>query len=404
MGHGDSPEGSRPGRILVQPQVSAYLYPWDWLGDPLVVSRLGLRRTPERERRRRLPQRAGSDAAASRAPFRRRRDRRALPSGPKCRVGGTPALPVRRAVDGLAKTPFNGRSKFSVPAGCGSARGSCSPTTAPWAVGTGTWSLATASVTATSGRSALPTVRYASTLPCSRPRRCLAFRWRGSRSRPAANSGAEHGGHHEKTVGAYTPLAELILSICCCGACRRVWKAEGLDACATVQALREAFEAAQRQAVGVDATPEDVLGTPLAGLLLSCRQLHTDALLEGVLAAFRVSSLACGSHCTPSQTRGPPELHPGSRRNRPGGQRGAGSCPGGVPAGRGRSCGSPVLGAGRRRRGGLRQSPGAHRARRSRWASTLLLQAGADELHLYHFGLANEQQLPLFSRLASLSA
>jgi hypothetical protein len=29
-----------------------------------------------------------------------------------------------------------------------------------------------------------------------------------------------------------------------------------------------------------------------------------------------------------------------------------------------------------------------------------LLNAGADELHLYHFGLANVSQLGLFSRLA----
>ena len=29
---------------------------------------------------------------------------------------------------------------------------------------------------------------------------------------------------------------------------------------------------------------------------------------------------------------------------------------------------------------------------------------GADELHLYHFGLANERQLRLFSRLASPAA
>jgi hypothetical protein len=33
-----------------------------------------------------------------------------------------------------------------------------------------------------------------------------------------------------------------------------------------------------------------------------------------------------------------------------------------------------------------------------------LLHAGADELHLYHFGLANRKQLPFFSRLASLAS
>jgi hypothetical protein len=33
-----------------------------------------------------------------------------------------------------------------------------------------------------------------------------------------------------------------------------------------------------------------------------------------------------------------------------------------------------------------------------------LLNAGADELHLYHFGLANRKQLPLFARLTSGSS
>jgi len=38
------------------------------------------------------------------------------------------------------------------------------------------------------------------------------------------------------------------------------------------------------------------------------------------------------------------------------------------------------------------------------WQARRLLHVGADELHLYHFGLANEEQLPLFSCLASLSS
>ena len=40
MGSGDGPEAPRRGPTIVPPQVSAYLYPWDLVGDPLVVSRL----------------------------------------------------------------------------------------------------------------------------------------------------------------------------------------------------------------------------------------------------------------------------------------------------------------------------------------------------------------------------
>ena len=123
-----------------------------------------------------------------------------------------------------------------------SARGSCSPTTAPSAGNTVTSSCATASATATNGRSARPTRRYASTPPSWHSKRCMSSPWTGCRSKPAARSGAEHGGHHDKSVGAYGPLGETILSICCCGACRRDWSVHGLDPEATVRSLCEAFE------------------------------------------------------------------------------------------------------------------------------------------------------------------
>ena len=97
--------------------------------------------------------------------------------------------------------------------------------------------------------------------------------------------GVAHAGQHEKSAGAYTPLAEQILSICCCAACRRGWSIRGLDTGAVVRSLREAYESAMGEK-SPDASPADVLGPQLANQLLACRHTHTDNLLNEVLGAI----------------------------------------------------------------------------------------------------------------------
>ncbi|MGA2528414.1 MAG: hypothetical protein ABSG36_04535 [Acidimicrobiales bacterium] len=214
--------------------------------------------------------------------------------------------------------------------------------------------------------------------------------------------GAVHGGHHDKSAGAYTALCETILSICCCDACKRGWSLRGLDPDATQLALREASDAAMRE--GATATPEDLLGTPLAGQLLAQRQRHTDSLLTEVLsevsdlnASLRITLHAQGApwatgaspgltlesakmaHCVlvPVEPTDPgtPALIAATRSS--------------VPSHVATAAYVNLLGP-------IRTAGFDEHAKR--------LVSAADELHLYHFGLASTRQIPLFSSLASLSS
>ncbi|MFD4327901.1 hypothetical protein ACFWQC_24945 [Nocardioides sp. NPDC058538] len=90
--------------------------------------------------------------------------------------------------------------------------------------------------------------------------------------------GFGHGGHHEKTDGAYDAAAQLLLSICCCANCREDWAGRGLDAGATVAALRAA--------TGADAAGATVDATALEKILAS-RHAAADELRHRVIAAVR---------------------------------------------------------------------------------------------------------------------
>ncbi|NGN91967.1 hypothetical protein G5C66_04350 [Nocardioides sp. KC13] len=90
--------------------------------------------------------------------------------------------------------------------------------------------------------------------------------------------GFGHGGHHEKTDGAYDAATQELLSICCCPACRADWTDRGLDAEATVAALRAATGAA---ASGQTVDPK-ALDT-----ILESRHAATDELRRRVIAAVR---------------------------------------------------------------------------------------------------------------------
>ncbi len=217
--------------------------------------------------------------------------------------------------------------------------------------------------------------------------------------------GSEHGGHHEKTFRAYTPLAELILSICCCDACQRGWQAEGADADETVQKLRGAFEAAQDLADAEEVTPDEVLGAQTAELLLTSRQRHTDAVLDGVLTALEEvePSLRITLHAQPEPwaTGASPGLTPTSARR-------ANAVLVPVEA---TSPHSPDVIAAARHSVPAAVSVAAYvnvlvpvEADGFEEHAVRLLNVGADELHLYHFGLANRKQLPRFARLTSGSS
>jgi hypothetical protein len=52
--------------------------------------------------------------------------------------------------------------------------------------------------------------------------------------------GVAHGGMHDKTAGAWSPATSRLLSICCCAACQTTWIARGLDPGQVIADLRTA--------------------------------------------------------------------------------------------------------------------------------------------------------------------
>jgi hypothetical protein len=98
--------------------------------------------------------------------------------------------------------------------------------------------------------------------------------------------GVAHLGHHEKTEGAWTPAAAVLLSICCCTACQAAWAAAGLVPAEIVAGLRAAV-------LDPEVTPPDaVLAT-----ILAVRHRHTDLLRAQVLAGLPRVPITL--HCQP---------------------------------------------------------------------------------------------------------
>ena len=95
--------------------------------------------------------------------------------------------------------------------------------------------------------------------------------------------GIMHGGHHEKTEGAYGTEAQRLLSICCCIACQDAWRAEGLNPDRVVASLR------------AEAPDPAVLNT-----LLEVRHTATDVLRHAVIDAVRTAApLEIALHAQP---------------------------------------------------------------------------------------------------------
>jgi hypothetical protein len=401
MGSGGGLEGSGEGATVVGPQAVAYLYPWDLVGDPLMVARLVS---------------AGFEHVSVAAAY--HSVRASTPQHPLHRfvVAERAALyrPVRSAVwAGRSLRPFSapwtGREdsfKHAVEAlDAGGLRVSA------WVVLTHNTTLGREhrdlAVSNCFGDSydwalcpANAEVREYAALLATEAVRDLALE--GVSLEACGQLGVEHGSHHEKTAWAYSPLGEEILSICCCGACQRSWEAEGMDARATVQALKEAFETAERQHDGAVGAPEEVLGAATAASLLTCRQHHCDALLEEVLGSLLSADdslrITLHAQASPWATGASPGLTPSSAQ-RPNAvlvpiQATSTNIAGDVAAAR--HLVPPEVSVAAYVNLLAPIAPDDFDEHASR-----LLKAGADELHLYHFGLANPERLPLFSRLTS---
>jgi len=399
MGSEDNPAEPAPGASLAPSRVGAYLYPWDLLGDPDAVPRLV---------------EAGFEHVTVAAAY--HGVPAATPQHPQHRfvVAETAALyrPVRDSTWGARRlrpfgAPWTGADdSFRAAVEALHAHG----------VGVSAWVVLTHS--SVLGRAhpdlvvtncfrdgydyalcpANEEVREYAALLAAEAIRDLPLE--GVSLEACGQLGVAHAGQHEKSAGAYTPLAEQILSICCCAACRRGWSIRGLDTGAVVRSLREAYESAMGEK-SPDASPADVLGPQLANQLLACRHTHTDNLLNEVLGAIgEISpSLDVSLHARPDPwaTGASPGLTATAAR-----QVRAVLVP--VEAASPnvadviettRACVSPgvAVAAYVNLLAPVEPDEAAEHTDR-------LLRAGADELQCYHFGLANRTQLPLFSALA----
>ncbi|MEW9519130.1 hypothetical protein [Streptomyces tubercidicus] len=93
--------------------------------------------------------------------------------------------------------------------------------------------------------------------------------------------GVLHQHQHEKTAGVWSPAVVRLLSICCCSACAASWKQAGHDA----EAVRAQLRISVRELIrsgDLEAT-EDGLPTDIRATVLAGRQAATDALRRAVL-------------------------------------------------------------------------------------------------------------------------
>ncbi|HWN35781.1 MAG TPA: hypothetical protein VNP03_23730 [Pseudonocardia sp.] len=211
--------------------------------------------------------------------------------------------------------------------------------------------------------------------------------------------GAVHQCEHEKTDAVWGPAAGRLLSVCCCSACAARWTESGADPAEVRSRLRAEVRALIDG--GDLARTEDRLPTALAELLLRTRQASTDALRRGVLAAAAASvasvagaggpRIVLHGAVDPWTTGALPGLTPTAAEQvdavvlqcwRPGAASVASvaTAHAEVPAGTGVGAYVTVAGA----------APVADVAD----YVTDLGRAGADELHLYHLGLAGPARQP----------
>ncbi|HEX4252653.1 MAG TPA: hypothetical protein VH008_32625 [Pseudonocardia sp.] len=205
--------------------------------------------------------------------------------------------------------------------------------------------------------------------------------------------GAVHQCEHEKTDAVWGPAAARLLSVCCCSACAARWTESGADPAEVRSRLRAEVRALIDG--GDLARAGDGLPTELAALLLRTRQASTDALRRGVLAA--AASAAGGARIVlhgavdPWTTGALPGLTPAAGAQvdavvlqcwQPGAASVASvaAAHAELPAGTGLGAYVTAVGA----------APVPDLAA----YVTELGRAGADELHLYHLGLAGPARQP----------
>jgi len=209
--------------------------------------------------------------------------------------------------------------------------------------------------------------------------------------------GFAHNGLHEKTVGAYSPVAERILSVCCCAGCRRDWITAGAEPDQVCTSLRRALAAAQGD---LKASIEVLIGGELTDLLLATRFGNQDLARGQVLAGLREAApavrLTMHGQADPWATGPSPAITAGALADVDAVL---------VPAWNDNQATRSAISA-------ARQLAPAHVAvgayvtvlppadpRTVTDHAAALVAAGANELHLYHLGLANKSQLDVLGRI-----
>lgn len=237
--------------------------------------------------------------------------------------------------------------------------------------------------------------------------------------------GLTHLSHHEKTDGAWSPLAQQLLSVCCCSGCAQAWRSRGLDPDDVTDALRRGVQTLRdggpppgagtpqaHHSGGPDAqqsstpearqpssgpSPEDILGTDLATALLEVRHASADSLRHEVLQGISLAVTLHG-HPDPWATGASPGLTVAAGKDVAGVL---------VPCWPTGPASADAIAATRRLvpddvtvgayvtvlPPANPDELGAHVER--------LAAAGTGELHLYHLGLAGPDRRPLLRQLAT---
>lgn len=214
--------------------------------------------------------------------------------------------------------------------------------------------------------------------------------------------GVTHQCTHEKTDGVWSPAAMRLLSICCCDGCAENGKTAGLDPDEVRAQLRVAARAEISGNSGSVGDESDRLSFDrgLLAELLAVRQANTDALRRAVLAAVGADvRVSLHGHPDPWQTGALVGITPTTVSDVdtlvvPCWQPGAESVENVAAA---RAAGAESVGAYVTAVG-----PNPHQEIGSYVGE--LARAGADELHLYHLGLAGPMRWPLMRAAAEAAA
>ncbi|SDT34282.1 hypothetical protein SAMN04489743_2504 [Pseudarthrobacter equi] len=382
---------------MVAPQAIGYLYPWDVLGDPAAPAWLGT---------------AGVDRVALAAAYHSVR-------------AGTPRHPDRRVVD--ART-----AALYVPAGAAFADQALVPASAKGWTGTANSFAGAAAVVRGLGLpvDAWTVLTHSSAAGGNNPDLCVrnafgeVYRYALCPSQPQVRTyaaalvaqvlaegqpdglvleaigplGFGHQNQHEKTEGAeYSPRVQALLSLCFCTACIAACEARGLP----VQEYRSQVRSAVLLAEDHTETPETAPGAADFLPLLDIRWDAAAALLDECLAAIDASGAAprISLHASPDPwSTGPFVATASLRRSKlwplMDQVTAVVACWGesdqGVAAVRALKAAAPQA-----RVGAYvlalppKRADAGHLA--AEWES--LAEAGADELHVYHLGLASTRRL-----------